>query len=306
MSAPTGVFSVPPVPGLPATHPLARDTGSMAEPPDPGVAAAASSRSEMPEARIKVERMDGSQMGRVDRDQPPPASRYGNLHRQGRIGPTPRPCPSDPEDDSDRRGLGRRDTSRGGLGRANNVWRACWGNFRPARINFHYYSQEHRDACEGLGHRKKNFGGGAGSSDDGSSDLKPEDYDAKKRHDREIDIKRKDDFTITCKSIRKARKCKKRFNMRFEVETFARCTEVNIKEWIVQMESYFDTSNFRPKAYVKFILQKIAHLYFMKAVVYIIMHYFDFRKKLIECSENLKWRLPDCSNCQSPAKMSAN
>ena len=51
------------------------------------------------------------------------------------------------------------------------------------------------------------------------------------------------------------------------------------------MESYFETNNFRPKAYVGFILQKIAHLYFKEAVVYKNMRYFDFREKLIDVSK---------------------
>ena len=95
-------------------------------------------------------------------------------------------------------------------------------------------------------------------------------------------MKRRDEFTITSESIRKARKYKKRVNMRCEVEKFSRGTDVSIKEWIVQMESYFETSNFRLKVYVGFILQKIAHPYLKEAVVYKSMRYLDFREKLIE------------------------
>ena len=101
--------------------------------------------------------------------------------------------------------------------------------------------QKPRDSRKGRGHRKKDPGGCGGSSDDRSSDSEPEDDDAQTRHDREIDIKRIDDFTITCKSIRKARKCKKRINMRCEDEKFSRGTDVNIKESIVQMEFYLET-----------------------------------------------------------------
>ena len=67
-----------------------------------------------------------------------------------------------------------------------------------------------------------------------------------------------------------------------EVEKFSRSTDVSIKVWIVQKELYFETSNFRTKAYVGFILQKIAHPYFKEAVVYKKMRYLDFREKLIE------------------------
>ena len=57
---------------------------------------------------------------------------------------------------------------------------------------------------------------------------------------------------------------------------------MTIKEWIVQMETYFNTSSLKPKSYVGFMLQKIAHWYFKEAVVYKDLRYFDFREKLIE------------------------
>ena len=66
------------------------------------------------------------------------------------------------------------------------------------------------------------------------------------------------------------------------MEKFALGTEVNIKEWIVRMKSYFNTSNFRPKANVGFVLQKVAHPYFKEAVVYKNIRYLYFRTKLIE------------------------
>ena len=66
------------------------------------------------------------------------------------------------------------------------------------------------------------------------------------------------------------------------MEKFARGTEVSIKEWIVQMETYFDISSLKPKFYVGFMLQKIAHPYFKEAVVYKDLRYLNFCEKLIE------------------------
>ena len=70
--------------------------------------------------------------------------------------------------------------------------------------------------------------------------------------------------------------------MRCEVEKYARGTEMTIKEWIVQMKIYFDNNSLKPKSYVKFMLQKIAHSYFKEAVVYKDLQYLDFLEKLIE------------------------
>ena len=70
--------------------------------------------------------------------------------------------------------------------------------------------------------------------------------------------------------------------MRCEVEKFARGTDVNIVEWIVQMETFFGISSLKPDAYVGFMLQKIAHPYFKEVVVYKDLEYLDFREKLVE------------------------
>ena len=48
------------------------------------------------------------------------------------------------------------------------------------------------------------------------------------------------------------------------------------------METYFYISSLKPKSYVGFMLQKIAHPYFKEAVVIKDLRYFDFREKLIE------------------------
>ena len=66
-------------------------------------------------------------------------------------------------------------------------------------------------------------------------------------------------------------------NMRCEVEKYARGTEVTIKEWIVQIETYFDIRSLKPKSYVGFMLIPIVHPYFKEAVVYKDLRYLDFR-----------------------------
>ena len=75
--------------------------------------------------------------------------------------------------------------------------------------------------------------------------------------------------------------------MRCEVEKFVRGTEVTIKKWIVQIQTYFDIDSLKPKFYVKLMLQKIAHLYFKEAVVYKDLQYLYFREKLIKVFGNL-------------------
>ena len=57
---------------------------------------------------------------------------------------------------------------------------------------------------------------------------------------------------------------------------------MTIKKWIVQMETYFNISSLKPKFYVGFMLQKIAHPYFKEAVVYKDLRYLDFQEKLIQ------------------------
>ena len=113
-------------------------------------------------------------------------------------------------------------------------------------------------------------------SDAGSDDVE------QKRHERIIVEKRRSEFLVSSDRIRRARKNRSKSNMRCEVEKYARGTEVTIKEWIVQMVTYFNISNLKPKSYVGFMLQKIAHPYFKVAVVYKDLRYLDFREKLIE------------------------
>ena len=126
-------------------------------------------------------------------------------------------------------------------------------------------------------------GDGGGGSDDDPSDFDAgSDDEEQKRHDRIIDEKRRSEFLVSSDRIWRARKNRSKSNMRCEVKKYARGTEVTIKEWIMQMETYFNISSLKPKYYVGFMLQKIAHPYFKEAVVYKDLRYLDFREKLIE------------------------
>ena len=124
-------------------------------------------------------------------------------------------------------------------------------------------------------------GGGIPDNDPPDSDADT-DNNEQKRHDWIIYDKRKSEFLISSDRIRRARKNRSRSNMRCEVKKFARCTEVAIKEWIAQLETYFDISSLKPKSYVGFMLHKIPHPYFKNAVVYKDLRYLDFLEQFIE------------------------
>ena len=121
------------------------------------------------------------------------------------------------------------------------------------------------------------------SSYSSSSDSESEDETAERTlHNKDIDMKRKGVFIITSEKLLKAKRNKSRNHMRCEVDKFARGTDVNIIEWIVQMEIYFGISSLKPDAYVGFMLQKIAHPYIKEVMVYKNLEYLDFREKLVE------------------------
>ena len=67
-------------------------------------------------------------------------------------------------------------------------------------------------------------------TDDGDPD--------KRKRDREIDVKRNGEFLIDSAALRAA-KDQNRGSMKFEVELFERGTELTIKDWINQIETYF-------------------------------------------------------------------
>ena len=119
------------------------------------------------------------------------------------------------------------------------------------------------------------------SSSSSDSDSEVESAE-RKRLNKEIDSKRKGVFVITSEKLRKAKKNKSRNNMRCEVEKFARGTDVNIVEWIMQMETFFGISSLKPDAYVGYMMQRILHPYFKEVSVHKELEYLDFREKLVE------------------------
>ena len=119
-------------------------------------------------------------------------------------------------------------------------------------------------------------------SSSGSESESDSDDEEEKLHKAEIDAKRKGVFVMTSERLRKAKKNKSRNNMRCEVEKFTRESEINVIEWIVQMETYFGISSLKPRDYVGFMLQKIAQPYFKEMSPFKDLAYFDFREKLIE------------------------
>ena len=93
-------------------------------------------------------------------------------------------------------------------------------------------------------------GDGGGSDDDPSDSHAGSDDEEQKLHDRIIDEKRRSEYLVSSNRIRRARKNRAKSNMNCEVEKNARGTEVIIKKWIVQTETYFNISSIKPKSYV--------------------------------------------------------
>ena len=122
-------------------------------------------------------------------------------------------------------------------------------------------------------------GAGAGAP---SPDPDPggDDPDKKKRH-KEIDSKRKGEFQIDSESL-KAAKSRPRGNMKCEVERFERGTDLTIKDWINQMETYFTVGQVPPEAFVGFMLMKIVPRHLNEIKHYQNLDYLEFREKLIE------------------------
>ena len=123
---------------------------------------------------------------------------------------------------------------------------------------------------------------GEESSSSSSESDSDSDDEEEKLHEKEIDKKRKGVFTITSEKLRKAKKNTSRNNMRCDVDKFTRGSDINIVEWIVQMETYFGISSLKPDAYVGFMLNKIALPFFKEMAPFKDLPYLDFREKLVE------------------------
>ena len=125
--------------------------------------------------------------------------------------------------------------------------------------------------------------GGSGSRNDPPPPDPDDDPDKKKRN-KEIDAKRKDDFEITSDSLRSS-KVHSRGSMKCEVEKFERGMDLTIKDWIVQMETYFRIGQVPPDAFVGFMLTKIMPKHLPEINRFSKLDYLDFREKLIEVFE---------------------
>ena len=85
----------------------------------------------------------------------------------------------------------------------------------------------------------------------------PGDDPEKRKRDTAIDDKRKGVFAIDSDFLRGATE-KTRGRVRCEVEKFEQGTEMIIRDWIFQIETYFKINEVPPKSYVGFISTKIA------------------------------------------------
>ena len=79
--------------------------------------------------------------------------------------------------------------------------------------------------------------------------------------------------------------------MRCKVERFERDTELNIKDWINQMETYFMIVQVPPEAFVEFILMKIVLKHLNKKKQFQTLYYLEFCEKLVTLFEE-----PDMAN----------
>ena len=131
-------------------------------------------------------------------------------------------------------------------------------------------------APDGLG-RGSGKGGGP---PDGDGDGDPE----KKKRDKEIDSKRKGEFTIDSEYIKQS-KSRPRGNMKCEVERFERGTDLTIKDWINQMETYFTIGQIPPDTFVGFMMTKIVPRHLTEIKRFKDLDYLQFREKLVEVFE---------------------
>ena len=104
----------------------------------------------------------------------------------------------------------------------------------------------------------------------------------KKKRDKDIDNKRKGEFQISSETIQAAKGRSSRGMMKCEVERFERGTDLTIKDWINQMETYFSIGQVPPEAFVGFMMMKIVPKHLNEIKQYKDMDYLPFREKLIE------------------------
>ena len=126
---------------------------------------------------------------------------------------------------------------------------------------------------------------GQGGGNRGPPDPDPDDDPPdKKKRNKEIDSKRKGEFQIDSAFLKTA-KSRPRGNMRCEVERFERGTDLTIKDWVNQMETYFTIGQIPSEAFVGFMLMKIAAKHLNEIKQYQSLDYLEFREKLVEVFE---------------------
>ena len=107
----------------------------------------------------------------------------------------------------------------------------------------------------------------------------------RKKRDREIDAKRKGVFLIDSEAFKTA-KSRTRGNMRCGVERFEIGTDLNFKDWINQMESYFTIGQVPADAFVGCMLMKIVPKHLNKIKRYQTLDYLAFLAKLVKVFED--------------------
>ena len=118
------------------------------------------------------------------------------------------------------------------------------------------------------------------------TDLNPDlDCEPEKiKRDKTIDAKRKGQFVIDSEYL-KATKGRARGNMKCEVDRYERGTDLTIKDWISQMETYFTVGQIPPEAFVGYMLMKIVPRHLDEVKEYKNLDYLAFREKLLEVFE---------------------
>ena len=115
-------------------------------------------------------------------------------------------------------------------------------------------------------------------------DPDPDPDPEKKERDKAIDAKRRGRFLIDSESLRAA-KDRLRGNMKCKVERYQRGTDLTIKDWINQMETYFTVGQVTPEAFVSFMLMEIVPKHLNEIKEYQNLDYLAFLKKLLEVFE---------------------
>ena len=119
----------------------------------------------------------------------------------------------------------------------------------------------------------------------------PDDDPNKRKLDKKIDIKRKSQFQIDS-AAHKAAMGQSRGNMKCVFERFEHGTDLTIKDWINQMETYFTIGQVPSEAFIGFKLIKIVPRHLNEIKQYQSIDYITFREKLVAVRTRSCKRLP--------------